>query len=87
MCKKLYLNDNYFVSRKAIEGCLYRTQLESKRNRTETMAIRRMLHLKKIIEKGQLKYFKSDYAGYQTKAMRRIIMAGTLLDQYSSNYH
>ena len=71
-CRNLYLADTYFYHRSAFKGCMYRSQIESKINRTITQKYKPM-HKGNEYDQLQKKYFKLYYNGLPTKRYLRIM--------------
>lgn len=82
-CLKLYLKDEYFISRVTVrkEGGVYSSELVPKSVRYENLGFKRTRELMQQVLAGQKKYSKSHYRGQKTKQQLRIEKAGRKLRQ------
>lgn len=72
-CRKLYLGDNYFVSRFAFVNAMYEQQTKSHKARRYSKAFDKMFKADELHETIYSKHFKSHYAGKPTKQCLRLL--------------
>ncbi len=72
-CRKLYLINGYFLHREAFNGCMYKTQIQSKKAREIEKKLRPLLKTDYLCEQLNKKYFKKVYAGKLTKRYLRLM--------------
>jgi hypothetical protein len=82
-CLKLYLNDEYFISRVAVrkEGGVYSSELVPKSARYGNLDFKRTRKLMRQVLETQKSYAKSHYRGRKTKRQVRTEKAGRKLMQ------
>ena len=66
-CRKLYLVDNYFVSRFAFAKAMYEKQIQSKKYRQLDKTLGVYFRSDELFEQLYKKHFKKKYAGKPTK--------------------
>jgi hypothetical protein len=66
-CRKLYLNNGYFLHRTAFSGLYYENQIESKKNRDLIKVFEKVFLPDSVLEARYKKYFKTHYKGKPTK--------------------
>ncbi|HEY5371019.1 MAG TPA: hypothetical protein VIJ75_18695 [Hanamia sp.] len=66
-CRKLYLANEYFVSRYAFINVMYEKQTESHKWRNWRKTIGKVCESEKLFEQIESKYFKRSYGGQPTK--------------------
>lgn len=67
LCRKLYLNGEYFMSRQAILNAMYENQTKSQRDRGLNSDLDKALKVEKLIPELKAKNFKRHYNGVPTK--------------------
>ena len=72
-CRKLYSIGGYFLHREAFNGCLYETQIQSKKFRELYKPIGKYLWSDTLYSEIDKKHFKKTYAGKPTKRYLRIM--------------
>ncbi len=72
-CRKLYLIDGYFLHREAFKGCMYETQIQSKKYRQLDKTLGAYFKSDYLYSELYKKNFKQMYAGKPTKKYLRII--------------
>ena len=72
-CRKLYLADNYFVSRFAFVNAMYEQQTKSHKARSLHNTFDKLFGVEELHEKIYSKHFKSHYAGKPTKRYLRLL--------------
>jgi hypothetical protein len=66
-CRKLYLIGGYFLHREAFNGCMYETQIKSKKQREIFKIIDHFSNLNNLYDEMYKKNFKKSYARKPTK--------------------
>lgn len=66
-CRKLYLVNGYFLHRTAFSGCMYETQIQSKKNRHFHKTLGVYFGLDNLYSELNKKHFKKYYSGKPTK--------------------
>lgn len=84
-CRKLYLIGGYFLHREAFNGCMYESQIQSKRYRQLGKTLGAYLRTDDLYSQLHQKYFKKTYAGKPTKKYLRIMEQIQKLESIS--YH
>jgi hypothetical protein len=72
-CRKLYLIGGYFLHREAFGGCMYETQIQSKKCRQLDKTLRDYFKRNDLYSELYKKNFKKSYAGKPTKKYLRIM--------------
>ena len=72
-CRKMYLLDGYFLHREAVRGCMYETQIQSKKNRQLYKTLDVYLKIDELFSELHKKHFKKTYSGKPTKKYLRIL--------------
>lgn len=72
-CRKLYSIGGYFLHREAFNGCMYETQIQSKRYRLLDKTLGAYFKSEELYEELYKKNFKKTYAGKPTKRYLRIM--------------
>lgn len=72
-CRKLYLISGYFLHREAFNGCMYKSQAQSKNYRYLNKSISSYLKSDELYEKLYSKHFKKFYRGKPTKEYQKIL--------------
>ncbi len=72
-CRKLYLINGYFLHREAFNGCMYKTQTQSKKAREIEKKLRPLFKKDYLSKELDKKYFKKVYAGKPTKRYLRLM--------------
>jgi len=73
LCRKLYSIGGYFLHREAFKGCMYESQIQSKKYREIDKSYGAYFRLDKLYEEKYKKYFKKTYAGKPTKRFLRLM--------------
>jgi hypothetical protein len=71
-CRKLYLIAGKFLHREAYRGCMYSSQIRSKRHRRWDRTIGAFFDVDDILEQIHQKHTKKQYAGRPTKKYLRL---------------
>ena len=66
-CRKLYLVGGYFLHREAFKGCMYESQIQSKKYRQLEKTFGAYFSSDKLYSQLYKKHFKKTYAGKPTK--------------------
>ncbi|NQU87814.1 MAG: hypothetical protein HQ541_18865 [Mariniphaga sp.] len=72
-CHKLYLVGGYFLHRNAFNGCMYDSQIKSKKDRNMDKIFGAYFRIDKLYEQLYKKHFKKTYAGKPTKRYLKLI--------------
>lgn len=72
-CRKLYSIDGYFLHREAFKGCMYETQIQSKKYRQLDKTLGAYFKTDDLYSQLYQKHFKKTYAGKPTKKYLRIM--------------
>ena len=72
-CHKLYSIGGYFLHREAFKGCMYESQLQSKKYRQLDKTLGAYFRTDELHSQLYKKHFKKTYAGKPTKRYLRII--------------
>lgn len=72
-CRKLYSIDGYFLHRKAFSGCMYESQIQSKKNLQMDKTFMAYFKADELYRQLNQKHFKKSYKGKPTKRYLRII--------------
>jgi hypothetical protein len=72
-CRKLYSIGGYFLHRAAFEGCMYESQIQTKRSRELEKTFGEYFKSESLIITLHKKNFKRTYAGKPTKKYLRIM--------------
>lgn len=72
-CRKLYSIGGYFLHREAFNGCMYETQIQSKKNRQLNKTLRAYFRTNDLYSQLYQKHFKKTYAGKPTKKYSRLV--------------
>ena len=72
-CRKLYLIGGYFLHREAFNGCMYESQIQSKKYRQLDKTLGAYYRLDGLYEQLYKKHFKKTYAGKPTKKYLKIL--------------
>lgn len=72
-CRKLYSIGGYFLHREAFNGCMYESQIQSKKYRQLDSTLGAYFKTEKFYEQLYKKHFKKTYAGKPTKRYLRLI--------------
>lgn len=73
LCRILYSIGGYFLHREAFEGCMYETQIQSKKNRQLDKTFGAYFKTDNLYSELYKKNFKKMYAGKPTKKYLRIM--------------
>lgn len=66
-CRKLYSINSYFLHREAFNGCMYETQIQSKKNRQFDKKLGAYFKIDNLYSELNKKHFKKYYSGKPTK--------------------
>ena len=80
-CRKLYSIGGYFLHREAFKGCMYESQIQSKKYRALDKTFGAYFKIDQLYQQLHQKHFKSTYAGKPTKKFIAIAEAITKLKQ------
>ena len=69
----MYLLDGYFLHREAVRGCMYETQIQSKKNRQLYKTLDVYLKIDELFSELHKKHFKKTYSGKPTKKYLRLL--------------
>jgi hypothetical protein len=72
LCRKLYLNNGYFLHRTASKNLMYSKQIESKKFRNLNKVFGACFELDEVYTELYKKYFKSHYKGKPTKRFLKL---------------
>ena len=72
LCRKLYLNEGYFLHRTAFSSLMYNKQIESKKYRTLHKIFKTYAYKDELHAELYSKYFKTHYNGKPTKRYLKI---------------
>ncbi|RUA07181.1 MAG: hypothetical protein DSY82_08590, partial [Flavobacteriia bacterium] len=72
-CRKLYSIDGYFLHREAFKGCMYESQVKSKKQRQFEKEFGTYFKIDDLYDELYKKYSKNTYAGKPTRRYLRII--------------
>ena len=72
-CRKLYSIDGYFLHREAFKGCMYESQIQSKKYRQLDKTLGAYFRTDDLYSQLYQKHFKKTYAGKPTKRYLRIM--------------
>ena len=74
-CRRLYLVSSQFVHREAFAGCMYQSQIETKKYRNMVRVIEPVFSLDRIEEETYKPYYKKYYRGRPTRRYQRVLRA------------
>lgn len=72
-CRKLYSIGGYFLHREAFNGCMYESQIQSKKSRQLDKTLGAYFRTDDLYSQLYQKHFKKTYAGKPTKKYLRIM--------------
>ena len=72
-CRKLYSIEGYFLHREAFKGCMYESQIQSKKYRQLDKTLGAYFRTDDLYSQLYQKHFKKTYAGKPTKKYLRIM--------------
>jgi hypothetical protein len=72
-CRKLYSIGGYFLHREAFNGCMYETQIQSKKNRSMIKAFGVYFDIDNLYDELFKKHLKKMYSGKPTKKYSRLM--------------
>ena len=81
-CRKLYSIGGYFLHREAFIGCLYESQIHSKKYRRMDKTIGLYFKIESLLEQLNSKHMKKHYSGRPTK---KFIKIQSQINNYLSN--
>jgi hypothetical protein len=73
--RKLFLYNNQFVSKQAIENPHYLSQVQSHNQRKATKDLNKLIRLQKTAKEANKKHYRKYYAGEPTKRYISVLMA------------
>jgi len=78
--RKFFLHNDRFVSKEAIEGGYYLSQIQSKKHRNGIRDLKRMIKYQNAVRQGNRKYFMKHYNGSQTKSYLKLLESADKLN-------
>lgn len=84
-CRKLYLKGGYFLHREAFRGCMYESQVQSKKDRDMLKVFGSYFKLDNLYNQLYKKNFKKTYAGKPTKRYLKLMKQIQQAEQITPN--